>query len=370
MTGGEVLSGGRRASGGFRSPLNPRMGRRLAGWDYRKPWIYMVTLTLADRPSRAFGRLGGERVALSPLGEAVWKHFWRWPEFQPEIKPLFIMVMPDHLHFILQVTAAMERPLGNAIAGFKGGCSKLAAAGTAGAGQKKPLFEEGFVDSIIFGRGQLDREFKYLKDNPRRLAVKVANPELFRVAREVEVEWREPDDGQPEAGQQWRKGKGRFSAVGNHFLLERGRLAQVQVSRNASAGEVAERKEELLEEARKGAVLVSPCVSPGERAIARVAMEAGLPLVVLKNKGFAKQWKPPGAYFDACVEGRLLMLAPAAWPWTSGEKKMTRRDAVALNRIAQWLSGEGGAVIDYKGMTPEDIDRLALEAVGRPSREE
>ena len=35
------------------------------------------------------------------------------------------------------------------------------------------------------------------------------------------------------------------------------------------------------------------------------------------------------------------MLAPAAWPHVPGEKPMTRRDALALNRLAQALA-EGG----------------------------
>ena len=58
-----------------------------------------------------------------------------------------------------------------------------------------------------------------------------------------------------------------------------------------------------------------------------------LPLVALKNMGFAKLEKPVGRHFDACAEGRLLLLAPAAWPYTTQEKPMTRFDATALNRM-------------------------------------
>lgn len=82
-------------------------------------------------------------------------------------------------------------------------------------------------------------------------------------------------------------------------------------------------------------------MSEGEREIARRAFAEGLPLVVLRNKGFAPLEKPSGRHFDACAAGRLLMLAPAAWPHVLGEKPMTRRDALALNRLAQALV-EGG----------------------------
>lgn len=89
---------------------------------------------------------------------------------------------------------------------------------------------------------------------------------------------------------------------------------------------------------------------------------AGVPLVTMHNKGFSKYQKPSGRYFDACAEGRLLMLAPAAWPYTTQEKPMRREDAVAMNRLCQWLAGDGAAEINYKGMTPANIDKLAKEA--------
>ena len=38
---------------------------------------------------------------------------------------------------------------------------------------------------------------------------------------------------------------------------------------------------------------------------------------------------------------------------------MTRFDAVAMNRLCQWLAREGAAEINYRGMRPADIDALA-----------
>ncbi|MFZ4397200.1 MAG: hypothetical protein ACOYOU_16415 [Kiritimatiellia bacterium] len=46
--------------------------------------------------------------------------------------------------------------------------------------------------------------------------------------------------------------------------------------------------------AEHGAVLVSPCISPGEKEIARAALEAGRPLIVLLENGFAPLYKPRG----------------------------------------------------------------------------
>ena len=114
-------------------------------------------------------------------------------------------------------------------------------------------------------------------------------------------------------------------------------------------------------------------MSDGERQIAREALAAGLPLVTMANKGFSKLQKPSGRYFDACAEGKLLMLAPAAWPYQPGEKPMTRFDATAMNRLCQWIAdacasrtgqvaGVGAAEINYHGMKPANIDDLARKA--------
>jgi len=93
------------------------------------------------------------------------------------------------------------------------------------------------------------------------------------------------------------------------------------------------------------------------------ARTGGFSLVAMHNKGFAPLQKPAGRYFDACAEGRLLMLAPDAWPYTPAEKPMTRDDAAAMNRLCQFLAGEGAAKIAYRGVTPAGVDSLALGAV-------
>ena len=424
-----------------------RMTRRCDGWDYRQRAIYQVTLVQADRARPLLGRLVIDdpkappeavtaRVEPSELGAAILAHWKRLGDFTPEIKPLFCQLMPDHLHAILEVTRPMAKPLGNAIGGFKTGCEKICRELAPSAQNKAPsaqnkalsaqdkappernrracsvpearasgaprLWAAGFQDSILFRAGQLDAMFNYLRDNPRRLAVKRLFPDLFRAVAAL----RRP---LPSLGV-----VGAFAALGNRFLLDRP-LVQVQVSRRDFAyrrepkaggglkiardavGEplvaqenaaFAAKAEALLARARQGAALLSPCVSEGEREIARRAFAEGLPLVVLRNKGFAPLEKPGGRHFDACAAGRLLMLAPAAWPHVPGEKPMTRRDALALNRLAQALA-EGGrgpgacapgteqgapgteqgvAPIAYRGVTFAEVDDWARAAVNLAPR--
>ena len=363
-----------------------KMLQRCWGWDYKSPCIYQITIALADRRSMALGRLvidsDGEgdpiqveaHVELTAAGRAVEAEWRRMGEFTPAIRPLEIQVMPDHIHGILRVTERLARPLGQILAGFKTGSSKAATG-------KPGFWSEGFQDTILFHEGQLDSMFTYLRDNPRRLAVKRLHRNFFTVKRDLAVEvGLTPNSGGLAH---------HFQAIGNEALLKSPMIFQVQCSRaylaykrvakpggglkiaRDEAGrpivelktpEFDEKLKMLLSMAEKGAVLMSPCISDGEREIARRAMEANAKLITLSNKGFSPLFKPSGRAFDSASEGRLLMLAPAGWPYCPGEKKMTRFDACALNRIAQLMAGDGAAEINYHGMKPANIDAMVKAA--------
>ena len=240
-----------------------------------------------------------------------------------------------------------------------------------------PQWAESFNDTILFRDGQLAAMINYVRDNPRRLAEKRANPELFSRVANLSL----PLDGGRIIGQ--------FEALGNRHLLDLP-LVQVQCSRryfayrripkagggmktaknaagepiiDKNSPEYESRLEAVLAAASHGAVVLSPCISDGEKQIAREALKRNMRLVVLKNMGFAKCEKPGGRLFEACVNGRLLMLAPAAWPYSTQAKAMTRFDATALNRIAQWLAGECAIEVNYHGMQPTNVDKLAEEAI-------
>ena len=310
----------------------------------------MVTVTAFEhRP--IFGELvGGEarpEIRRSALGEMVARCWEELPTRYPGVRLLASVVMPDHFHGVLFVQKAQEKPLGAMVGFLKAhttslflhGASAMAqdtpmlaasasAQGSsaqgvlwpAACGGRRPIWAPGYHDRILFRRGQLERMVAYVRDNPRRLAVKRAHPELFRVVRDLSLA------GQP------------FAGIGNHFLLQWPVRVPIQCSRKLSAEALARRQSALLALARKGAVLISPCISPGEKRIARAAMEEGLPLVVLLENGFPPLYKPPKAYFEACAQGRLLMLAP--WPHHAERCAITRERCLVLNALAKRLSTE------------------------------
>ena len=438
------------------------MGRRCLNWDYSARCIYMVTITQEDRSQPLLGRLvqtGPADWAVEPseAGRAVEECWREIPVQWPGVEVIAWQVMPDHFHGILFVREPLPKgkTLGNVVGSFKSksasrvkelGRTRPSAEPTRpsaeptqpSAGAKQPsagakqeaaessaspraakLWAAGYVDTILFRQGQLERMIEYVRDNPRRLGVKRARPDLFRVLRDLEVQLARtragvaPSGGAPDRA----RAIGHFSAIGNHFLLDAPVMHQVQCSRSdfeyarealktpphaaergTHAAErenpTAERRthwrilrdaqgvpvvakttpafeakaEAALAAATHGAVLISPAISHGEREIARRAYAAGRPVIVLRNKGFSPLYKPGGKLFEPCAAGNLLLLAPAGWPYVPGEKPPTRESSLVLNRIAQLIAGEDAAEIDYKGATLRDVDALVAEAIGSAAR--
>jgi hypothetical protein len=328
--------------------------------------------------------------------------------------------MPDHFHGIVFVKEPQRKKLGNIVGSFKSKSSsragKLAstqgglgvrgkardlADGSRGAARAPGLWAPGYVDLILFRKGQLGKMGAYIRDNPRRLGVKQAHPELFRVVRDLEVEFAARGEGRDIPV--WKgPARGHFEAVGNRFLLDRPVICQIQCSRalfaykrerlpggwricreadgtpivEKTTPEFEEKSAAALRAGAHGAVLLSPCISHGEREIARRAFEAGCRVIALRHTGFPPLGKLGGRLFEACAAGKLLMLAPcglaargkAQDAGSEGREAMTREQAMVLNRIAQLIAGEGAVGIAYRGAEMEGIDEAVARAVDPAAR--
>ena len=321
----------------FAGEKKPSMLRRCVDHDYTDRMMYMVTMVTEGRRP-LFGKVVGRsnasldspdapRMELNELGRRVEACWYEIAVRQPKIKLIAFQMMPDHFHGILFVTERLERSLGSVLLGFKQGCNKAFREVLSVAvvrQQTEPndrthglLFTPGFNDKLLLRQGQLQRWIDYLRDNPRRLLMKRENPDLFRVQRDLMV-----------AGQQ-------FSAIGNRFLLDRPLLLQVQCSRRLTEEQIQEKKEQLLALARRGAVLVSPSISPGEKAIMRAAFNDGLPLIILQENGFTDLAKPGGQRMEACQRGQLLLLAP--WEHHNEQLTIRRSQCLQLNDLAKMI---------------------------------
>ncbi|MBQ9556657.1 MAG: transposase [Muribaculaceae bacterium] len=298
--------------------VKPSMKRRKIGHDYNGVAIYMVTLCIEGRRP-VLGTLNGpdDRHALpwvcaSEVGRAVKRAWQEIPQYHPQVRLLGFQLMPDHVHGIIYVKEPMPQHLGRLIQGFKKGCrDALKQMGVDGVA----LWEEGYNDRILKGQGQLKRWMNYLMDNPRRLWIRRNHADLFHQQNNVVI------------------GSSPVTIMGNRFLLDFPDKVAVKCSRRLTSQEIDDECKRYLSLASHGAVLVSPCISTGEKEVMGCAFEAGYPIILLLENGFSPYQKPSGRQFDACSEGRLLLVAP--WPHHDDYRKITREQCNTLNSLAQ-----------------------------------
>lgn len=184
-----------------------------------------------------------------------------------------------------------------------------------------PIFEKGYNDRIIYKDRSLDSIFKYIRENPHRLAVRKMYPDFFRRVRNITINGR------------------RCQSYGNQFLLRCPFKEQVVVHRADDEATRRVMRERWLYAAANGGVLVSPFISPAEKAVRAEAEEAGGRVILISNNPFAERYKPNVRDFDLCCRGRLLIVTPAGGEW-AGEK-VSREVCMAMNALAADIYAAG-----------------------------
>ena len=376
------------------------MKRRTPWHDYSRKGTYMLTLVVRERAA-LFGTLKGDLeggvapyVEYSNLGMAILQgEIHKIHHFYPQVEVWKLCIMPDHLHMIVRVNEDMGegKHLGKVVRGFKTGCTRAwwrlqdlgempkerwhgetskerwqaettkerwhgetskerwqaettkerwqgetnkewwqgentkerwqeaTVPSASPEGLRSVLFGEGYCDKILMHEGQLDNWKHYLDDNPRRLMMKRLYPELFTVLTGMEV-----------VGEQCQ-------VIGNRFLLDIPDKMAVIVHRRYTDEENARLKEEWLACGERGGVLVSAAISPKEKEVLREAMNRGCNIILLKENGFPKLYKPAGEAFDACAAGLLLQISP--WEFHMEKKVITRAQCLHLNAMAEMIAG-------------------------------
>ena len=347
--------------------------------------IYHVTLTVPSRepllgkliipnndPTKAW-------VERTELGEAVTEEALRINRYYPEIRVIQHCLMPDHLHIIYYVTKPMTKSIKTVIRGLWQGMKKLGRAYTEGkrlplispelnSGEidgdvESPELNSGEIDGDVGNpnfnsgttngekgktigdfafpiftevpfirplsrRGQLQTMIRYVQMNPQRLATKRLKPGYFRVQREIEIAGRH------------------YSGVGNiallqaeHFMPVHVRRTMVEAVEHGEPTQLRNYMNSCVLAARKGAVMVSPFISPKEKEVLSVLLKEEHPIIMLADNGFGEYYKPSDALFNAVAAGRMLILSP--WEHDDKKQHITREECVALNGMAEQICSIG-----------------------------
>ena len=259
----------------------------------------------------------------------------------PAIRILQFSLMPDHLHAVIHVRQRMDTSIRAVIRGYWQGVKKHGRAYTLSVtpvlntettnegGYPFPVFTERPFIRPLSRRGQLHTMIRYVQMNPQRLATKRLKPGYFRVQRDIEMGGRKYD------------GVGNVALLmSEHFAPVHVRSVMVKAAEHGDSEPLRNYMNGCVLSARRGAVMVSPFISPQEKQVMKVLLQEQHPFVLLTDNGFRDYYKPADELFDACAEGRLLILSP--WPYDEGKRHISRSECVALNEMAEEISLTSG----------------------------
>ena len=288
--------------------------RRLKGWDYSRPYFYMVTIARDPSCALEFSRIREvpptDAALVSTLSrdprdylevtrltalmrDVIMNYHRRWRCLEPITT---FVVMPDHVHLLIKLRECDDSVTLPVIVRVL--CRDLDAAATSAgvlaAGQH--LFAMDWHDHVVKKRGkrvsQLAGFTRYIRENPFRAWFRRHHREYFREVHPVQF-----------LGRTWY-------AYGNPEILDLPVLVPFKGHRSTVAG--SPEWEEMLGEAERigpGAAGVSTFMSELEKAVGNTIVKAGGRLVLLHPEGFPARWHPTRNHEALCAAGRMLYLS-------------------------------------------------------------
>ena len=365
----------------YRAPIKHNKLRRKIGHDYASPFAYLITVETRER-QRLFGGIVGDsadtaHIEPSELGSAVITYFRNIEKYVKEKTGCYVQVlqyqlMPEHFHGILQIHDPLPKgwTLGVIIRKWKGVCSRaywdMSVASSRDAENEVPgmensshatpsssspaatnesqsypsLFSNGYNDRQLLSKGQLDGWIAYLRDNPRRRWLKQHFPDRMRKVYDFV------------AGES----KTRYTAVGDTFMIKYPERQQVRCHRDLTPEEIQAEVNHYLSLARCGVILVSPFISPAEKAVYDACYKEKHKMIRLVKRALdGKFVYPQGRDFEACIQGFLLVLSPfPTGSENAAETTISRNQCLSLNDYAADLASSPARRIKdaYRGYVP------------------
>lgn len=321
------LYSGERGEFRLSSGVNlPRYHKRAHAHNYRAPFIYHIILKKEDN-FKKFGSVRGDArispglpgcafIEESDLGKVIAKSIIAIQRQFPILQVYQFIVMPDHVHILLRVKEWSGKHLDfyieSLVSNISDNYSHLIGTPTS----TEDIFQPGYCDKPLLLKRSLNGLFRYIRENPHRLAMRQQFPHFFQRIRKLSI------------------GEKEYEAYGNFFLFRNPDKEAVKISRKFTIEEKEQKKSVWLSAAYKGTVLVSPFISPFEKAIRIEAEVLGAKIILITHEAFTERYKPAAHDFLLCSEGRLLIISlglPAGTP-------LSRDHCLQMNTLAETIA--------------------------------
>ncbi len=134
---------------------------RLKAFDYSSGGVFCVTICAKDK-AKIFGgvTVAGENtfVVLSHLGQTVQNSLEQIPQAYPGVEILNYVVMPNHVHLLIQIPHDRGVSLFDIVRSTKSVVTRQWGA---------PVWQRSYYEHVVRGEKDAMRYWKYIDDNPK-----------------------------------------------------------------------------------------------------------------------------------------------------------------------------------------------------------
>ncbi len=149
---------------------------RFPGYDYSQPGAYFITI-LTHQRRQILAKLVEGSSQLTKLGELAASVWLSLPDRFPEVKIDEFIVMPDHIHGVINLTGSMVKTtgegslvkppslqLGVVIGTYKSVVTRVNHASNPN--DQGPVWHRNYYERIIRNENELNRIRDYIQSNP------------------------------------------------------------------------------------------------------------------------------------------------------------------------------------------------------------
>ena len=135
-----------------------RKEHRLKFYDYSKANMYFITINTYNKED-VFGIIDNDKMILNDVGSKLNELFTTiFDNGKAEV--IVYQIMPNHVHFILELKNDGDIKLSSAVSYFKSSITRKIGI--------KPLWMRGYYDRVIRDEKEFNNVYNYIVNNPYR----------------------------------------------------------------------------------------------------------------------------------------------------------------------------------------------------------
>ena len=144
----------------FNPDIHHRKSIRIKEYDYSQEGLYFITICCKKR-GNILGNVKGTKVELNQFGQILYKELINLNTRYNDSNILKYVVMPDHIHFVIELKSKNTKTIGDIIKTYKSITNKKINKIIS-----MEVWQRNYYEHIVRNEKELYNTYRYIENNP------------------------------------------------------------------------------------------------------------------------------------------------------------------------------------------------------------